>query len=391
MKKLFFCLLFMSPWLLFSQGAFNLMPNPLASASGTVNIITGSSLNNVFAVGQVSGVSQVIKYDGSSWTTNYTSPGIVLSEMKFLNSTVGYMLGGNGGLFKYNGSSWDLLGQYTTYSDVGLSIISENDVWFCGSYANIVHYNGTTGNLVWSNSPFGVSFRDIIAFSDSDIWLLGNYWDGTNSTTKLYHFDGNSNLVEKMSLPGEDPIEFLSLDANHFMILGYYKAYIYDLTANSYVESHTWGLGNAVSMTMLDSKKVIVGLAGFGIAIYNNNVWSETDEVHGHHIWSPPGDDNNIFLTGMNGQIYLWDGQLSGVSENDQSALAIYPNPTSDKIFLEGNTKEAKLYDLTGKLVAEPYCSNGQTIIDLQLLPQSMYILKAQVDDQLITKKIIKK
>jgi len=72
---------------------------------------------------------------------------------------------------------------------------------------------------------------------------------------------------------------------------------------------------------------------------------------------------------------------------NNLSNVNIYPNPTSDYIFIEtlSNDLEVKLFDLTGNLIYE---SNSQKIISLSNLPNGFYMLSLKNGNDIYRKKI---
>lgn len=67
--------------------------------------------------------------------------------------------------------------------------------------------------------------------------------------------------------------------------------------------------------------------------------------------------------------------------------LSVYPNPTTDVINISQPIKEATIYDLSGRLI---YKGNESTI-SLLGLNDGLYILRIEIGDVLITKKIIKR
>lgn len=81
-----------------------------------------------------------------------------------------------------------------------------------------------------------------------------------------------------------------------------------------------------------------------------------------------------------------------GVGEVDKKAdFAIYPNPTSDYIRLKTDKKvqQTQLYDISGKLVYQS--NNGGKEISVKSLNKGLYILKAVVDNEVYTEKILVK
>ncbi|MBK7093575.1 MAG: T9SS type A sorting domain-containing protein [Saprospiraceae bacterium] len=79
-----------------------------------------------------------------------------------------------------------------------------------------------------------------------------------------------------------------------------------------------------------------------------------------------------------------------GLEEKSDEKIAIFPNPTTGTITVEGlQNAEIKVYDLLGRKVLER-CQNGQEI-DISDQPEGIYFIYIQDHDRLITRKLIKK
>lgn len=79
-----------------------------------------------------------------------------------------------------------------------------------------------------------------------------------------------------------------------------------------------------------------------------------------------------------------------GLSENNKSGLTIYPNPVTDKVLINSNTKidQIRVYSLEGKELMK----TSKSEINLNHLVKGVYIIQIQTIDGKITKqKIIKK
>ncbi len=72
-------------------------------------------------------------------------------------------------------------------------------------------------------------------------------------------------------------------------------------------------------------------------------------------------------------------------------SLKIYPNPTSGFLNIKGlnNKLAVSIYDLTGKIVMQKTVVNEK--LDISELKSGIYLLKAQVESDVIVRKIIKK
>ena len=84
-----------------------------------------------------------------------------------------------------------------------------------------------------------------------------------------------------------------------------------------------------------------------------------------------------------------------GLAHNENSIFAIYPNPTSDMIYVKANNKAVyavKLYALSGQLVLQKsYNQNAERYsVSLASLPQGTYLLKLETAEGTSTKRVIK-
>lgn len=80
----------------------------------------------------------------------------------------------------------------------------------------------------------------------------------------------------------------------------------------------------------------------------------------------------------------------ASVDDQNQLDISIYPNPTSDIVFIEGNYSQLKVvvYDILGKQVMNKPITNS---IDISQLEKGVYILQLSDGAKLTTKRIIKK
>ena len=79
----------------------------------------------------------------------------------------------------------------------------------------------------------------------------------------------------------------------------------------------------------------------------------------------------------------------ASVDDQNQLDISIYPNPTSDIVFIEGNYSQLKVvvYDILGKQVINKSITNS---IDISQLEKGVYILQLSDGVKLTTQRIIK-
>jgi len=80
----------------------------------------------------------------------------------------------------------------------------------------------------------------------------------------------------------------------------------------------------------------------------------------------------------------------ASVDDQNQLDISIYPNPSSDTVYIDGNYSQLKavVYDIVGKQVIKESITNT---IDISQLEKGVYILQLSDGVKLTTKRIIKK
>jgi len=85
-----------------------------------------------------------------------------------------------------------------------------------------------------------------------------------------------------------------------------------------------------------------------------------------------------------------WMNNLS-IEEQELSEILIYPNPVSDRVFIQNmNQGEAVFYNTLGEKVLETTIE-GNNVIDLSTLSSGFYVLRLSQNNAVVTKKIIVK
>lgn len=114
-------------------------------------------------------------------------------------------------------------------------------------------------------------------------------------------------------------------------------------------------------------------------------------------------DDNNTdtICWGSNmGSYYLIDDiyvskdSINGITQdNTEQSVAIYPTVTSDIVFVQINIPakaSIKIYDLLGKLITtQTVLPLALNIISIQEYDPGIYLMSVEIDNKIITKKII--
>ena len=82
-------------------------------------------------------------------------------------------------------------------------------------------------------------------------------------------------------------------------------------------------------------------------------------------------------------------GATAGVDDQNQLVVSVYPNPTSDIVYIEGNYTQLKVvvYNILGKEVVNKSITNS---IDISHLENGVYLMKLSDGSKLTTQRIIK-
>ena len=127
------------------------------------------------------------------------------------------------------------------------------------------------------------------------------------------------------------------------------------------------------------------------------NSWSQQDVISGVILRAIGvnycnGEDARQNLIDTYGWIITDDGldcATAGVDDQNQLDISIYPNPTSDIVYIGGNYTQLKVvvYDILGKQVMNKPITNH---IDISQLDKGVYILQLSDGVKLTTQRILK-
>ena len=131
---------------------------------------------------------------------------------------------------------------------------------------------------------------------------------------------------------------------------------------------------------VLDMSYMFRGASSFNQNISNWCVTNITSEPTDFSDFSPLSESN----------LPVW-GTCPTASVDDQNQLdiSIYPNPTSDTVYIDGNYTQLKavVYDVLGKQVMNKSITNS---IDISQLEKGVYILQLFDGAKLTTQRMIK-
>jgi len=136
----------------------------------------------------------------------------------------------------------------------------------------------------------------------------------------------------------------------------------------------------------------VFGFAQSVIGNINSGAVSENNFTHSvGEIYVIPTDPNQN-NSGTMGMLYQTVLQVLGVQELEKETVKIYPNPTTDFVYVQLNSKtkidEVEIYDASGRLVLKTKLESNK--LDLRTLNQGVYMITFKNPD-LKPIKIIKK
>ena len=167
--------------------------------------IWGTDANNIWAVADNGEFGPILKWNGTSWSTQYTHSSGLRALWGTSSSNI-WAVGGNGSIVHYNGVSWSpvtysvspAIGATTTLLSVWGS--DANNVWVGGgmvigeSLVTLLKWNGTSWSRADTTGLPPVtsvnSVRGIIGTSASNVYLVGDnsafisHWNGSTWATE---------------------------------------------------------------------------------------------------------------------------------------------------------------------------------------------------------------
>ena len=151
--------------------------------------------------------------------------------------------------------------------------------------------------------------------------------------------------------------------------------YMFDSATSFNQNIGDWDVSNVTDMSSM-----------FGFATsFNQDIsnWCVTN------IASEPSDFSTDSLLSESNKPVWGSCPTAGVDDQNQLDISIYPNPTLDMVYIEGNYTQLKVvvYDILGKQVMKESISNS---IDISHLDNGIYILQLSDGVKLTTQRIIK-
>jgi len=279
-----------------------------------------------------------------------------------------------------------------------LSIDSSGQIWI-GTMNGLAKFNGTNWTVyTTTNSGLADNYIRSTAIDNN-----GNIWIGTingiskfNGTNWATYNSSNSgilnNYIFEIEVHNNDiwfgtQIGLIKYDGSNW--INYYQ------TVNSNIPE-----GNIYAIEFDNNNNMWVGSASGGFSKFDGNVWTNfnysnsplpSDNVRSIMIDS----DNTKWIGTFWGLVAYNENQLSTSENINKESLIVYPNPSSDYIFLKipnnMNIKSVEIFDSSGNNISSSLIKGKNNKVDIKHLPTGIYILKIDVNGEYVTRKFIKK
>jgi hypothetical protein len=172
-----------------------------AGVSTAIAAVSAPAANDIWAVTGEGG--QILHYDGHAWRVAKHVPGTFaeFTGITALSASNVWVFGGGGfegglGTWHFNGRTWT---ESKTGNAVGLergSAISASDVWAIGGtqapWSTVERYNGHAWETVAKGLSGQLTFRDIWAIADNNVWASASVYKNGTNTGILLHYNGKA-------------------------------------------------------------------------------------------------------------------------------------------------------------------------------------------------------
>lgn len=209
-------------------------------------------------------------------------------------------------------------------------------------------------------------------------------WSGEESVAKIFKIAlSDYQVVTEMEFEEEEHPTYMLVDSSDVYYVLDTDIYKMSVTASSLPES-------AFIETATQGLSIPYGFNKFDDIIYLSDAVDYVSDGK-VFIYDQLGFFVEEFTTGYlpNG-FYRYDDDVMSVDDVLISSISLYPNPASDKFYL--NTQEVatvKIYDIGGRLIKqEVYSNNG---ISLENIGAGVYLVNVELDSKIFTQKLIVK
>ena len=302
---------------------------------------------------------------GSSWSATALNTANRIYDINKANGNMVIVDGNNNG----GGAYYSTDGLTTVQNSTGLPNAQMLDLIY---YNNKMFIAGSGG--MYSSTDNGVTW----AAQGTGHPAGGRYVKTEELNGNLFSADLNGKGLFKSSDNGET---WANADPNTFIEF----CQVFDLTSGSgIILALTDGVqcnpqGVAIRLSDDDGATWQSGLGNLSQAFYNH--LGKSADGSCFYVYAP-----------FEAKLYTTCDLTVGISENNLSAISIFPNPTTGILSISGITEAANvaLYNIQGKLLKEYSQISNNNSIDISDFSAGLYFLKVQNEGGFKTFKVIR-
>lgn len=346
---------------------------------------------------------------GANWTAQTSNTTVGLMSMDFVNATNGWVVGSSGGAINGiilhttdGGTTWT---QQSDPNNMNLNVCKFSNAttgWSAGP-SGIV-YNTTDGGTTWNaqTTPFSNIYRAIDFVSAMEGWIaddLGNIihttdggtnWTGQSSVATHFFRNmdmvsnthgyavGNSGLVVEFRLPSM---------SNNAQMTSFNTTLGTPSASQSFQVNGTFLSGNITVTAPADFEVSTSAGSGFGssLSLIPTNGTISNATIYVRYNPSTTGTHSGnvtISSSGAANQSVAVDGTCSALGIQgleSASSFKVYPNPSSENLFLEipENIEEVtySIFTLDGQVLKTGKVT-FVTVIDLSSIDKGSYLIQ---------------
>jgi hypothetical protein len=169
-----------------------------------------------------------------------------------------------------------------------------------------------------------------------------------------------------------------------------------DVTIVTYPENQTINVGETISLSVVATGN------NLRYRWYHNNDFEDAP-ITGNPTYSKTNaqlSDAGIYTVQIYGEQSsithsVWitvNSNSTAIEPINISKILLYPNPVDNELFIHAETviDEIEIYNIAGRKIVNCQYRNGQSI-NVTHLPTGIYFVKIIVDNQIVTRKFVKK
>jgi surface protein len=305
-----------------------------------------------------------------SWNvSNVTDMGDMIRDATAFNQPIG---------------SWDV-SKVTLIGGMFVEATSFNQPIDSWDVSNVTDMYGMFGNAASFNQP--LNSWDVSNVTEMNAMFYGasafnqpiGSWNVSNVTNMGRMFYDATSFNQ--------PIETWNVSNVQYMNQMFYNATAFNQSIGSWDVSNVTNMANMFTGATLSTANYDATLIGWSSkALKSNVIFSGGNSTYCNSANARGSIINTYNWTITDGGL---DCATAGVEEENLLAITIYPNPTSNTLFIKGNETPIKvaIYNVLGKEVLSVKNANN---INVQALPSGVYIIRISDGIQQTVQKFIK-